>query len=233
MTRLNLILIGIALLWLQPLAADVTDDRSRLIAESDAGKVVYSMVSCRATVADRRQCEQFELDRRIHIQWIDSAVKLNNVALTPEETASAENKTKADDAHIVAAAARFKALAEGALRVRRGEDRGRVLADLSKQRVTARDLDWEVDHLPTIAAAEKAAAKDYVAEGRQAARDYYAHLSYLVHLRRIVEQRAVAEHVPFAAAEERFWSDVARATHTRIVDPAFTLPARKGILVNQ
>ena len=233
MTKLNLILIGMALLWLQPLAADVTTDRNRLIAESDVGRVVYSMVACRPAVANRHQCEQSELDRRIHIQWIDAAVKLNKVALTPDEAASAENKTKADDAHIVAAAARFKALAEGALRVRRGEDRERVLSELSKQRLTARDLDWEIEHLPTLAAAEKAAAKDYVAEGRQAARDYYAHVSYLDHLRRIVQQRAAATNSPFTAAEEQLWSDVARATHTRIVDPAFTMPARKGILVNQ
>ncbi len=237
MKRLTIIfgLIGFLGVWLAPLKGEPSSDRDRLIAQSDTGRVLYRMIACeRASVAaDCHAREQQRLARHIHRQWVNAAAKIYGVTLTPEEEAVVARKTAADESHIEAAAARFQALASAALKIRRGEDRGRVFAELSKHGITAHDLDWELDHLPTIADAERTAAKDFVAEGRQAARDSYARPYIIKHLREIVTKRSLAEHLSFDSAEERFWSEVARATHTRIVDPAFELPDRKGILVSQ
>lgn len=124
-------------------------------------------------------------------------------------------------------------LAEAALRVRRGEERARVEEELAKQGIAAVDLDWQLVHLPTIADAERTAAKDFVAEGRQASRDYYAQPFVLKHIADIVDKRARHAHISFEAAEEQFWTDLISSTHTHIIDRAFTMPDRKGILVNR
>lgn len=229
-------LIGLAGMWLAPKAASVVPDGSRLIAQSDAGKVLYRMISCEQpaeAVSDCHAREQQRLARRIQMQWINAAAKMQGVALKPDEETDVARKTAAEESHIVTAAARFKALAVAAAKIRRGEDRARVLAELSKQGITAQDLDWELGQLPTLLDAERAAAKDFVAEGRQATRDYYAGPYVIEQLREIVSLRAAAEHASFDSAEEQFWTNVAHATHTRIIDPSFSLPDQKGILISR
>ncbi len=229
-------LIGVSGMWLAPLTGEVSSDRDRVIAESDSGKMLYRMIACepRASTADDCHArEQQRLVRLYHRHWIKAAVKMYGVALTPEEEGVVARQTAVEEPHIEAAAARFHAIDLAALRIRRGEDRARVQSELSKEGITARDLDWEFEHVPTLADAERVAARDLVAEGRQASRDNHSLPYILEHLREMVSKRAAAEHISFDAAEEQMWSEVARATHTRIVDPAFSLPDRKGILVNR
>lgn len=216
------------------LAADAVPDRDRLVSQSDAGRVSYRMIACDAKASTPQECragEQQRLARRIHGQWIDAAVKEYHVALTPAENAAVERKTAAETPLIDAAAARFKALADAAVKIRRGDDRTRVAAELAKRGIAARDLDWELEHLPTLAEAERTAAKDFLAEGRQSARDSFARPYLLAHLHELVQQRATARHITFEAAEEQFWAEVAASTHTRIVDTAFSMPERKGLLI--
>ena len=227
-------LAGLSALSFATLAADLVPDRDRLIAQSDKGRVLYRMIACDAKAPTPEDChtrEQEHLARRLHAQWIGAAVKTYNVRLTPAEEAAVERKTVAETAHIDAAAARFKALADAAVKIRRGDDRTRVLAELAERNIPARDLDWELEHLPALADAERTAAKDFVAEGRQSARDAFARPYLLAHLHELVQQRATAKHISFEAAEEQFWADVAETTHTRIVDTAFSMPERKGLLV--
>jgi len=228
-----LLLLALSLAGAAAIAA-TRSDPLRVIAQTDAGKVLYRMISCSTgqTTSDR-VCEQRRLARRIYARWIEAAVKLHGVTLTPQEEACVAQETAAAEADNQIAAVRFHLLAEAALRICRGEDRNVVAAALESQHITEQDLAWELEHLTTVAAAERAAAKDYLAETRQATRDDRARPFVLAHLHAIVTQRAAARHISFDAAEEELWSDVACATHTRIVDPAFTLPDRKGILVNQ
>lgn len=216
------------------LAANIVPDRDRLIAQSDAGRVLYRMIACDPKTSTPDDChtrEQQRLTHRLHAQWISAAVKTYNVSLTPAEETAVERKTAAEAAHIDAAAARFKALADAAVKIRRGDDRTRVLAELAKVNIPERDLDWELAHLPTLADAERTAAKDFVAEGQQAARESFARPYLLAHLHELVQQRATARQLSFEAAEEQFWSEVAATTHTRIVDSAFSMPEQKGLLV--
>ena len=70
-------------------------------------------------------------------------------------------------------------------------------------------------------------------EVRDSVKESYARPFLLDHLRELVEKRAAAERMSFEVAEERFWSEIARTTHTRIIDSAYTMPARKGILVKR
>jgi hypothetical protein len=53
------------------------------------------------------------------------------------------------------------------------------------------------------------------------------------HLQAIVRKRASEQGVSFDVAEEAFWSEVSRAAHTQIMDQAFNMPEKKGILVSQ
>jgi hypothetical protein len=225
-------LMSLSAMWLAP-TAEVSSDR--LIAQSGDYQVLYRMIACEpGTPLDKcHAIEQQRLSRRIQREWINAAVKIHGIALTAAEEAEVEQKTAAQESNIVIAADRFKALAVAALKIKRGEDRAHVVAELSKQGITASDLDWETRAVPTMSAAEHTASKDFVAEGRQATRDMYARPYILEHLREIVRKRAKAQHRSFEDAEEAFWSDVAHATHTRIIDPAFSLPTKKGILVNQ
>jgi hypothetical protein len=230
------ILAALSALCFVALAAGNVPDRDRLIAQTDSGRVLYRMIACDPQAPTPEDCharEQQRLVRRIHSQWISAAVATYNITLTPAEQAAVDRKTAAEEAHIQAAAARFKALADAALKIRRGEERSHVLAELARLNIPARDLDWELQHLPTLADAERTAAKDFVAEGRKSMRESFAHPYLLAHLHDLVQQRATAHHLPFDAAEEQFWSEVAQATHTRIVDPAFSMPERKGLLVIQ
>ena len=207
-------------------------DRDRLVAQTDAGRIFYRMIACSSEPdVTRAACEQRRLDRRIHDVWIDTAAGMNSVSLTPDEQAQVARQTEASESYIQRAGGRFHLLATAALRVRRGEDRRRVVMDLEDHHIAEQDLTWELDHLPTVSAAERAAARDFTAETRAAIRRTEGRPFILGHLRDIVRNRASAERVSFDTAEERFWSDVARATHTNIVDPAFRLPDRKGILV--
>src|SRR5947208_16216330 len=98
----------------------------------------------------------------------------------------------------------FRVLADSALKSRRGEHRGRVQSDLLGRGVAPSELEWELDHLPTIAAAERMAGKDFAAEGREAARKDYAQPFILAHSRRIGSKRAFAERIAFEPAEEGF-----------------------------
>jgi hypothetical protein len=228
------ILTSFSAVSLSVLAAETVPASDRLIAQSDAGRVLYRMIACDAKTSTPDDCharEQQRLTRRLHAQWISAAVKTYNVSLTPAEEGAVERKTAAEAAHIEAAAARFKALAEAAVKVRRGDDRSRVLAELAKRSIPERDLDWELEHLPTLADAERTTAKDFVAEGKQAARESFARPYLLAHLHDLVQQRATAKHLSFEAAEEQFWSEVAATTHTLIVDTAFSMPEQKGLLV--
>jgi hypothetical protein len=238
MTPLNKLLVVISFwgMWPALLTSEVPSDRDRVIAESDGGKLLYRMIACEpraSTAGDRHASEQKRLARSFHEEWINAAAKMYGVALTPEEEAVVARQTTSEEPHIEAAAVHFHAVDVAALRIRRGDDRARVLTELSKEGVTAQELDWEFEQVPTIAGAERLAARDCVAELRQAARDNHSLPYILEHLREIVRKRAAAEHVSFDAVEEQFWSEVARATHTRIVDPAFSLPDRKGILVSR
>lgn len=229
------ILLPLALGICLRLVANVSADGNRVIAESDQGAVLYKMIACDGSMTSATAChaqEQERLTRRIRVHWLAAAAKKHSVSLTPAEAADVEAKTAEQSSHIQAAAERFHTLAIAALRVRRGESRDAVLADLSKSSIADRDLDWELQHVPTLAVAERTASKDFVAEGQQAARDFYNRAYLVKHLHDIVNKRAEAGHVSFAIAEEEFWSEVARDTHTRIVDPAYSMPERKGLLVN-
>jgi hypothetical protein len=50
--------------------------------------------------------------------------------------------------------------------------------------------------------------------------------------RGFVSKRAAAHHTSFELAERELWSEIAQATHTKVIDPAFRMPDLKGILVN-
>jgi hypothetical protein len=218
-----------------PLAATVQRqaDVGRIIAQTDSGRVLYRMIVCELPHADNcHALEQQRLDRRIQRQWIDAAVTLYGVSLTSGEESAVAGKVDAESADLDKAAAHFRVLADAALKIRRGEDRGRVQSDLVRSGVAPSELEWELDHLPTIAAAERTAGKDFAAEVREAARKDYAQPFILDHFRRIVAKRAVAERISFETAEEEFWSGVAASIHTRIIDPAFRLPEKKGILAH-
>jgi len=207
----------------------------RVVASTSSGSILYGMIACdpESEGADCHRYEQQRIDRRIHRVWIDAAMKTYGVTLTPEEKASVERNLAEARAAIERAAKRFHALAVAALRVRRGEDRAVVLADIEHEGIPARDFNWELAHVRTVRDAERAAAKDFVADGERGMREYQVRMHGLGHLSEIVKQRAIAGHVGFETAEERFWSEIARATDTRIIDPVFAMPGRKGILVNR
>ncbi len=208
----------------------------RVIAESDHGKLLYSMIGCGSAYRDRpdscHRLEQQRIDTRLHRQWVDAAQKLYAIVLTPEEEADVDNRVSAEHSLTQKAAERFRALAIAAVRIRRGEDRAIVAADLSRQGISAQELDWELEQLPTLAAAERTAVKDFVADGEKAAREYYTRRYVLDHLTKIVQRRAAGRHIAFEVAEEQFWSEIVRKTHTRVVHPSYRLPALKGVLVS-
>jgi len=214
------------------LAAATPADRERLIAQSDNGKVVYRMIACEAQMSaeDCHAAELRRLGRHMQRLWVDAAVKKYAIELTPAQETFVDRQVAAQESHVQKTAAHFQALYAAVVAIRRGDERDRVLSDLKQHDIAAAELDRELEHLPTLAEAERAAAKDQVADGRRAVRDYYARQYRLDALRELVRKRAVAETVSFAVAEEHFWSEIARDTHTRIVDPTYTMPDRKGIL---
>jgi sugar phosphate isomerase/epimerase len=160
-------------------------------------------------------------------------MKRYGVAPTSEEEAIIQRQLVAEAPHFAEAGAHFHALAVAALEIRRGKDRAELLPELAKQGITTTELDWEVAHLITVAEAERAAAIDYVADNERSSRAYHTRQFALQHLRTIVMKRSVSERKSFEAAEEELWSEMAEAIHTRIIDPAFQMPDKKGILVNQ
>jgi len=210
-------------------------DGSRLIAQSDMGRVLYRMIACGNATLSATACharEQQRLDRRLHEQWVAAAAKRYAIVLTAGEEAEVARKTAAEADHVAGTAAHFRALAEAALEIRRGKDRAGLMPELARQGITEQELDRELALLPTVADAERAAATDYVAASRKSAREYNTRAYVLQHLQAIVKQRSRKERISLDTAEEDFWSEIARAIHTRIIDPVFSMPAKKGILVN-
>ena len=207
----------------------------RVVAQTDAGVIRYNMIACEPDIApdDCHAIEQSRIDRRVHRAWIDAAVRLHDVALTPAEAADVERETAASKQNIEKGAARFHSLAVAVLRIRRGESRAQVFTDISAQGITERELNWEIAHVRTEAEAERAARKDFVADGERATREYYTQIHELARLRDIVRRQAAAESRTFDEEEKQFWSHIAMATHTRILDPAFVIPEQKGILVSR
>jgi hypothetical protein len=215
------------------LASSAPADREHLIAQTDQGNVVYRMIACDPAEAPPGGCdaeEQRRLARHIDRYWLEAAVKKYGLALTPAEQAAVDQHVAAREAHVQATAKHFQALYGATLAVRRGEDRTSVLAQYGKQGVTADELDRELRHLPTLAEAQRAAATDQVEDGRRAVRQYYTRPYLLSKLRAMVRKRADTSHLSFDEAEQRFWAEIARETHTRIVDPAYAMPDMKGIL---
>jgi hypothetical protein len=147
--------------------------RDRLVAQSDIGGVLYRMIACDDAALSASDCharEQQRLARRLRRQWIVAAAKIYVVKLTPDEQLVVERTIAAEEAAFAAAAKHFHALAVAALEIQRGGDRSLMLPALAKQGITAQEVDWELAHLPDVAAAERAAATDYVlqAESRRA-----------------------------------------------------------------
>jgi hypothetical protein len=106
------------------------------------------------------------------------------------------------------------------------------MPELARQGITEQELDRELALLPRVADAERAVATDYAAASRKSARDYNTREYVLRHLQAIVKRQSREERTSLDTAEEHFWAEVARAIHTRIIDPAFSMPAKKGMLVN-
>ena len=210
-------------------------DGRRLIAQSDTGRVLYRMIACGDVTLSATDChvrEQQRLDRRLREQWVAAAAKRYAIVLTADEEAEVARKLAAEADHFSGTAAHFHALAVAALEIRRGKDRAGLMPELVRQGITAQELDRELALLPSVADAERAAATDYVAASRKSAREYNIRPYVLRHLQAIVKQRAREERTSLDTAEEHFWSDIARTIHTQIIDPAFSMPAKKGILVN-
>jgi hypothetical protein len=208
----------------------------RIIAQTDIGRVIYSVIEYADPSLSSSECharEQQRLNRRLRDQWIEAAVKRYGIALTAEEESITRQQLAAEAPHFAEAGAHFHALAVAALEIRRGKDRAAILPELAKQRIAPKELDWEVAHLPTIADAERAAAVDYVADNEKSARAYHIRQFALKHLQEIVIKRSVSERLSFEGAENELWSEIAAAIHTRIIDPAFQMPEKKGILVGQ
>src|SRR5712691_11128811 len=227
-------IVGIlSLLIVSQLPGDVAD---RVVAASDDRKIMYSMIDCGSAYRERpkacHELEQQRLDTRLRRQWIDAARKLYAIELTAEEEADVNRRVAAEHSFTEKGAERFRALAVAALRIRQGKDRATVVSDLSRQGIKTQELDWELEQLPTVAVAQKVASKDFVADGERAARDYYTGRYVTDHLRKIVEQRAASRRISSEASEEQFWSEIVAKTHTRLVDPSYHLPPRKGVLVS-
>lgn len=213
----------------------VNGDGSRLIAQSDTGRVLYRMIACDDATLSATDChirEQQRLDRRLREQWVAAAAKRYAIALTADEEAEVARKIAAEADHFAGTAAHFHALAVAALEIRRGKDRAGFMPELARQGITEQELDRELALLPSVADAERAAATDYVAASRKSAHEYNTRTYVLRHLQAIVKERSREERTSLDTAEEHFWSEVARVIHTRIIDPAFSMPAKKGILVN-
>ncbi len=216
------------------LAADNANP-DRVIAQSEIGAVHYRVVECIDPALSAMECharEQRQLTRRLQEQWITAAAKTYTVVLTDEEQAMVTRQVASEKDHFAGAALHFHALAVAALEVRRGKDPGLVVPELAKDGVTAKELEWELAHFPTIRDAERAAAIDYFATSEESGRVYLTRRFILQHLQTIVTKRSANEHVSFDVAEERFWSEIAGAIHMRIIDSAFEMPEKKGILVN-
>lgn len=215
--------------------AAAVKDRERLVATTDEGNVVYRMVSCSRAIEpkDCHAYEQRRLDYHVRRRWVAAAVKLHKIKLTPEEEAVVRQRVAEAQEGIQRGATFFRALHLAAVSIRRGEDRSKVLAELSKQGIAEQQLDLTLDSAPTLADAERLASRDYVADGREAVREHQTNQFLLAHLRDFVRARAARERVSFEVAEQRFWSEVARASHTRIIDSEYRSPSLKGILVNQ
>jgi hypothetical protein len=227
-------IVGIlSLLISSQLPVDIAD---RVISASDDRQIMYSMIDCGSAYRERpeacHELEQQRLDTRLRRQWIESARKVYTIELTAKEEADVNRRVAAEHAFTEKAAERFRALAVAALRIRQGEDRATVLSDLSRQGIRTQELDWELEQLPTVAAAQKVASKDFVADGERAAREYHTTQYVVSHLRKMVERRVASRRVSFETAEEQFWSEIVAKTHTRIVDPSYRLPPRKGVLVS-
>jgi hypothetical protein len=210
-------------------------DGSRVIAQSDTGRVLYRMIACDNATLSATDChvrEQQRLDRRLREQWVAAAATRYAIALTADEEAEVARQLAAEADHFAGAAAHFHALAVAALEIRRGKDRAGLMPELARQGITTQELDRELALVPTVADAERAAATDYVAASRKSAREFTARKYVLRHLHAIVTKRSIEDRTSFDIDEEHFWSDVARAIHTQIIDPAFSMPAKKGIMVN-
>jgi tetratricopeptide (TPR) repeat protein len=206
----------------------------RIIETSDTGRVIYRVIECTDPSLSASECharEQRLLNGRIQDQWIEAAVKRYGIVPTAEEEAITQQKLAAEATHFAEAGAHFHALAVAALEIRRGKERAELLPELAKQGITPNELDWEVAHVLTIAEAERAAAMDYVADNERSLRAYHTRQFDLQHLRELLIKRSVSERKSLEAAEEELWSEIAESIHTRMIDPAFQIPDKKGILV--
>ena len=196
--------------------------------------IQHPMIVCGPLLRnDRQRChaaEQNRLDRLITTRWIDTAVHIHNVTLTPKEKEDVENRVLEDHACIVRAAGRFQLLAKTVLRLREGADRATVYAEAAAQGLTTADVDGQSDLLPTLAIAQRTAARDFVADLERATREDLVRQAILNHLREIVRKRASDHGQSFEQAAAELWSNIADLMPARVIDANFHLPDAKRIL---
>jgi hypothetical protein len=215
-------------------AATQTTADDRDIAIVDGTHIQHPMIVCGLLLRnDSQRChvaEQNRLDRLITTRWIDTAVRIHNVTLTPKEKEDVESRVLENRAFNVRAAKRFHLLATIVLRLREGADRATVYADAAAQGLTAADVDGQADLLPTLAIAQRTAARDLVPDIERATREDVVRQAILNHLREIVRKRAADHGQSFEQAAAELWAGIAALTSTRVLDANFHLPDAKRIL---
>lgn len=214
-------------------ASQPSDDAVVAITDR-SGPITYRKVRCPANFrAEPEKCLKVEQERlrvRLSELIIEAAAATHNLELTEEERADVEAHVTAEKQANADAARIFSGAFSGAARVHAGESLDKVAADVAKDGVSIEMLQGAMNEYPTEVEANRASARDFIADGDTAVRTYFTREKLWPKLRNVVYQRAVAAGITDEAAVEGFWKDIAARHHFRVVDPRYHLPDFKGVL---
>jgi hypothetical protein len=205
-----------------------------VVVSYDGGVVHRIRIACPAqmsqNVASCHSYEQARIDHIVWQYWINAAAPMYGVGLTPAEETRIRRNLDSQRAENERVVVHDRTLWTAVIRLQKGDPPSRVYGDAVASGVTKSELDREVAHNRSEAWLETGVKRATIEEVERASRDAMVLVIFGDHLRDLIKKRATEAHVSVGDAEEQLWTEVANRTHTHVVDPAFHLPEKRGVL---
>jgi hypothetical protein len=205
-----------------------------VIVSFDGYQIHRIRIACAATVAhDSARChslEQEKLDHAVWQHWISAASEFYGVTLSRADDEEVAKYLAAQHADNEKAAAHFRAFWLSVARLQQGDPEKSVYDAAAKDGVTKSELEQAASRHRTKEWLDNALSGSTVTAMEEAGRKAKTLSILIERLRTFVIRRAADTHVPYEVAEEQLWDEVSARTHTRLVDHAFHLPSKRGVL---
>jgi hypothetical protein len=230
-TESSLLRIGAQIVLVLAVASSAA--AGEVVVSSTLHPITHSLIACPPSLAnDDQRClanEQSRLNTFVIRDWIHAAADMNGISLSAEEKAHVERRVAELHDTMVRSAKHFRQVNEFVLRIRRGEKPDQVFAAGETVGITRSEIESHLPLMPTLQDAERAVARDPVADADAAVRRNETQKLLIERLQALVQDRAQKQHTTFAVAEQQLWDATIAKIEMRVIDPRYHLPERKGV----